>query len=203
MNENKTNVDDHDLVRRFKKGSMDAMEEIVAKYEDAIFNFGLKMCGQTQDAEDITQDTFLNAFKSLHGFREESKLKNWLFRIAANACIRKRRRKKCEPDKEISLESLLPGNNRPENYEIPDWSTDPGKALLRSELKQIIDTAITSLPGKYRAVFDLRDIEGFSTEETAKILGITVPSVKTRLHRARFFLRREISNRFKEALHHA
>jgi RNA polymerase sigma-70 factor (ECF subfamily) len=199
----KTDDADHRLIRQFKEGSKEAIEKIVAKYEEAIFNFGLKMCGQTQDAEDITQDTFLNAFKSLHGFREEAKLKNWLFRIAANACFRKRRKKKCEPDRELSLESLIPGDGGHEKYEIPDWSTDPSKALLRSEIRETIDAAVKALPPKYRMVFNLRDIEGFNTEETAEIMDISVQSVKTRLHRARFFLRKSISEHFKGGLPHA
>ena len=203
MNKRKTDDRDHDLIMQFKQGSMEAMEKIVARYEGSIFNFGLKMCGQTQDAEDIAQDTFLNAFRSLQGFREETKLKNWLFRIAANACIRKRRKKKCEPDRELSLESLIPKDGGHEKYDIPDWSTDPAEALLRSELKQIIDAAIGTLPPKYRMVFNLRDIEGFNTEETADILEITVQSVKTRLHRARFFLRKTISELFKGGLSNA
>ena len=203
MNNRKIDYDDHDLIRQFKEGSVDAMEKIVAKYEGPIFNFGLKMCGQTQDAEDIAQDTFVSAFRSLGEFREETKLKNWLFRIAANACIRKRRKKKYEPDRELSLESMMPGNGDHGRYDIPDWSADPANVLLRSELKNIIDSAIETLPPKYRMVFVLRDIEGFTTEETAEILGITLPSVKTRLHRARFFLRKDISDRFNEAMPNA
>ena len=190
---------DHALIDRFKKGSMEAMEKIVSLYEGRIFNFGMKMCGHLQDAEDITQETFLNAFKSLHQFRGETKLKNWLFKIAAHACIRKRRKKKCAPDRELSLDALLPHNGPGESYDIPDWSNDPSDALLRSELKEVIESAVGGLPPRYRLVFNLRDIEGFSTEETASILDISPQSVKTRLHRARLFLRKTISEHYKGA----
>lgn len=198
MNETVTDPVDHRLISEFKAGSMEAMEKIVERYEDRIFTFGLKMCGHLQDAEDIAQETFLNAFKYLKDFREETKLKNWLFRIAATACIRKRRKKKCEPDREISLESFVPQNGDDVKYEIPDWSDDPSDNMLRAELKDVIDDAIQSLSHKYRLVFNLRDIEGFSTQETADILGISTQSVKTRLHRARLFLREKISTSYKE-----
>ncbi len=198
MKHTATDAIDHDLIARFKKGSMEAMEEIVERYERRIFTFGLKMCGHLQDAEDIVQETFLNAFRYLGRFREETKLKNWLFRIATRACIRKRRKKKCEPDYEISLESFVHEDGSDIKYEIPDLSDDPADNVLRAELKQMIDAAIQSLPHKYRLVFNLRDTEGFNTEETSEILGISVQSVKTRLHRARLFLREKISGHYKE-----
>lgn len=200
MNATATDAIDHRLISEFKAGSMEAMEKIVERYEDRIFTFGLKMCGHLQDAEDIAQETFLNAFRYLKDFREETKLKNWLFKIATTACIRKRRKKKCEPDQEISLESFLPQNGDHSTYEIPDVSDNPSDSMMRAELKRIIDAAIQSLSHKYRLVFNLRDIEGFSTEETADILGISTQSVKTRLHRARLFLREKISNAYKEGI---
>ena len=193
-----TNATDNHLVTKFKAGSMEAMEQIVGRYEERIFTFGMKMCGHLQDAEDITQETFLSAFRYLKGFRGETKLKNWLFKIAARACFKKRRKKKFEPEREISLESLMEKEGPGSKYEIPDWSNDPSDNILRAELKQIIDTAIQSLPPKYRFVFNLRDIEGFNTQETAEILGISPQSVKTRLHRARLYLRKEISKHYKE-----
>jgi RNA polymerase sigma-70 factor (ECF subfamily) len=196
MNRTAPETTDHHLIAQFKAGSIEAMEKIVERYENQVFTFGLRMCGHVQDAEDIAQETFLNAFRYLDRFREETKLRNWLFKIAARACIRKRRKKKCEPDKEISLESFVHKNGNHAKYEIPDWSDDPADNVLRSELKQVIDAAVLSLPTKYRLVFNLRDIEGFNTEETAEILGISVQSVKTRLHRARLFLREKISNHY-------
>jgi RNA polymerase sigma-70 factor (ECF subfamily) len=198
MSQTATDAVDHDLIAQFKAGSMEAMEQIVGRYEERIFTFGMKMCGHLQDAEDITQETFLNAFRYLQGFRGETKLKNWLFKIAARACFKKRRKKKFEPDREISLESLIENGGPGSKYEIPDWSNDPADNILRAELKQIIDTAIQSLPPKYRFVFNLRDIVGFDTQETAEILEISIQSVKTRLHRARVHLRKEISKHYKE-----
>ncbi len=193
-----SNPTDHHLIAEFKAGSMDAMEKIVGRYEDRIFTFGLKMCGHLQDAEDIAQETFLNAFRYLKDFRGETKLKNWLFMIATRACMRKRRKKKCEPDHEISLDSFIHEDGSDGKYEIPDWSDDPSDNVMRAELKKIIDVAIQTLPHKYRLVFNLREIEGFNTKETAEILEISTQSVKTRLHRARLFMREEISKQYME-----
>ena len=198
MNTLATDETDHLLITRFKAGSMDAMEEIVERYEDQIFTFGLKMCGHLQDAEDIVQETFLNAFKYLNDFREETKLRNWLFKIAARVCFRKRRKKKFEPERELSLESFVLKDGLSSSYDIPDLSNNPSEQLERNELKQIINKSILSLPPKYRFVFNLRDIEGFSTKEASEILGITAQTVKTRLHRARLFLREKISEQFNE-----
>ncbi len=186
---------DADLVEAFKQGSAQAMERIVEIYAPSVFTFGLKMCGQKQDAEDIAQETFLNAFRYLDRFRGETKLKNWLFKIAARACMRKRRKKKCAPDKELSLESFIQ-DGREIGMDIPDLADDPSDQLLRAELRGHIDEAIQELPPKYRIVFSLRDMQGFNTEETSEILGISIQSVKTRLHRARLFIRDKISHHY-------
>jgi RNA polymerase sigma-70 factor, ECF subfamily len=190
--------DEHRLIESFKQGNPEAMEEIISRYEEPLYNFGLRMCGHKQDAEDIIQDTFLSAFLYLDSFREESSLKNWLYKIAANACFRMRRKKKCEPDYELSLEDLLPGDGEAGNFDIPDWTDDPSDNLLRNELRKVIEQAVRELPPIYRMVFNLRDMEGFSTDETATIMDITPQAVKTRLHRARLFLRQKISERYRK-----
>ncbi|MFC1884462.1 RNA polymerase sigma factor [Thermodesulfobacteriota bacterium] len=190
---------DHQLIADFKDGSMDAMDKIVERYETRLFTFGRKMCGNIQDAEDIVQETFLSAFRYLNSFREETKLINWLFKIAARACMKKRRKKKCEPDGHLSLDSFYTEEGGNSTYEIPDWSNDPSDNVLRSELGQIIDKAMQSLPPNYRIIFNLRDIQGFNTEETSEILDISIASVKTGLHRARLFMRDKISSLYKEA----
>jgi len=186
---------DHALIESFKAGSSEAIEKLVERYESRLFRFGLRMCGHQQDAEDIAQETLLSAFKNLDRFRQETPLKNWLFKIAARACFRRRRKKKGEPEREISIESLKENNG---DYVIPDFSETPDESVIRNELKAVIDGAVRELPSKYRMVFNLRDIEGFSTEETAGIVGISEQLVKTRLHRARLFLRNKISAAYKE-----
>jgi RNA polymerase sigma-70 factor (ECF subfamily) len=113
--------------------------------------------------------------------------------------MKKRRKKKCEPDGHLSLDSFYPEEGGNDTYEIPDWSNDPSDNVLRSELRRIIDESIQSLPPNYRIIFNLRDIQGFNTEETSEILDISIASVKTGLHRARLFMRDKISSLYKEA----
>lgn len=188
---------DNDLTLRFRHGDPAAMREVVDLYEGSLYNFGLRICGHKQDAEDILQDTFLNAFRNPQSFRGESGLKTWLFRIAANACFKKRRRKKGQPEFELSLEELLPSGEAEARFQIPDPGGDPSRRMLDSELRRILAEGMQSLPPIYRMVFDLRDMEGFSTEETAHIMGISPQAVKSRLHRARLYLRKTISQRYQ------
>jgi RNA polymerase sigma factor (sigma-70 family) len=150
------------------------------------------------------KDTFVKRSKiirSIRDFREESRFATWLYRIASNACLKKRRRGVHEPtpEQELSLDALMPHpdaqGRRPE---IPDWSTDAEQALLRGELGAQLEAAIDRLPRAYKVVLVLRDVEGFSAEETAEMLKLSVAAVKSRLHRARVFVRRELSGYFAE-----
>ncbi|CAB5079148.1 hypothetical protein D3OALGA1CA_4318 [Olavius algarvensis associated proteobacterium Delta 3] len=188
--------EDYDLIQAINGGRLDLFEELVNRYERRIFNFGMRMCGNVPDAEDMVQDTFLNVFKYLKSFRYETKFKNWVYRIASSACIKKRRKSKFAPDKELSLDELVPGKNGGIPREIPDWASVPLDQLLNEELSSRIKEEILTLPDKYRMVLLLRDIEGFSTAETAEILELTTSNVKVRLHRARMFLRDKLKQYF-------
>ncbi|MFP4629882.1 MAG: RNA polymerase sigma factor [Desulfohalobiaceae bacterium] len=198
-----TAQEDASLALRFRQGHPQAMQELVNRYEANLYNFGLRICGSRQDAEDVLQETFLSAFKSQQGFRGESGLKTWLFTIAARACFKKRRKRKCEPDFELSLEDLLPASPEEMPYDIPDPDSEPSKNILDAELKAIIQDALQQLPAMYRMIFNLRDLEGFSTQETAQIMDLTPQAVKSRLHRARLFLRQAISKRYSKDFKHA
>ncbi|MFO8031024.1 MAG: sigma-70 family RNA polymerase sigma factor [Desulfohalobiaceae bacterium] len=190
------------LIDRFRQGDPRAMQKLFNKYESSLYNFGLRICSSSQDAEDVLQETFLSAFKAQQGFRGESGLKTWLFRIAAHACFKKRRKKKCQPDFELSLEDLLPASQKEMRYDIPDPGADPSNNILDAELKGIIQDALQQLPPMYRMVFNLRDLEGFSTQEAAQIMELTPQTVKSRLHRARLFLRQAISKRYAKDSDH-
>ncbi|MEA3231259.1 MAG: sigma-70 family RNA polymerase sigma factor [Thermodesulfobacteriota bacterium] len=193
----KNNSNDTELVRAIQSGRIDLYQELVSRYERKLYNFGLRMCRNASDAEDLVQDTFLNVFKYLNGFRHEAKFKNWLYKIAASTCIKKRRRLKYAPDQTISIENFLPGDEAEVAREIPRWTTIPLDQLLNEELAEVLSDTIHTLPEKYRIVAILRDVEGFSTAETAKILDITPANVKVRLHRARLFLREKLKNYFE------
>jgi RNA polymerase sigma-70 factor (ECF subfamily) len=191
FNRKRKKIEDRDteLVEAINAGRHDLFQELVKRYEIKLYNFGLRMCGDTRDAEDMVQETFLNVFKYLKDFRYETKFKNWLYRIAASICIKKRRKSKFAPDRELSLEEFLPQEDAPTPREIPNWAQLPLEKLLNEELSTMLQEAIISLPKKYRVVVILRDLERFSTAETAQILNIGESNVKVRLHRARLYLR--------------
>ena len=189
---------DSELIEAIQGGRNDLFVELVQRYERLLYNFSMKMCGKAQDAEDVVQETFLNVFRYLKGFRHESKFRNWLYRIATSACIKKRRKSKFAPDRELSLDEFLPPEGATLEQETPSWATLPLKQLLNDELGRKLEAAILELPKKYRLVLVLRDIEGLSTEESAQILNLTSTNVKVRLHRARLFLRDQLKTYFQD-----
>jgi RNA polymerase sigma-70 factor (ECF subfamily) len=191
---------DTELVEAINAGRHDLFQEVVKRYENKLYNFGLRMCGDTRDAEDMVQETFLNVFKYLKDFRYETKFKNWLYRIATSICIKKRRKSKFAPDRELSLEEFLPKEDGSTPGEMPDWAQLPLEKLLNEELSVILQEAISSLPKKYRVVVILRDLEGFSTAETVQILNIGESNVKVRLHRARLYLRDRLKGYFEHGV---
>ena len=189
---------DYELIKAIKAGRNDLFAELVQRYERQLYYFGLKMCAEPRDAEDVVQETFLNAFKYLGDFRYETKFKNWLYRIATSNCIKKRRKSKFAPERELSVEEFLPQDEAAVDRQVPTWATLPLDQLLNEELGQTLKRAVLEVPEKYRVVLVLRDIEGFSTEESAQILNLTPANVKVRLHRARLFLREKLKTYFAD-----
>ncbi|WP_419659003.1 RNA polymerase, sigma-24 subunit, ECF subfamily [Desulfosarcina variabilis str. Montpellier] len=189
---------DTELIQAINNGRQDLFYELVNRYQKSLYNFGLRMCDNPSDAEDLVQDTFLNVFRYLKGFRFETKFKNWLYRVATSACLKKKRRSKFAPDKELSLDTFLPGDESAVSMDTPRWASQPLDQLLGDELGDVIRDALMDLPEKYRLVIVLRDVEGFSTQETAEILGLTPTNIKVRLHRARLFLREALKNYYEK-----
>lgn len=171
---------------------------LVDAYSAPIYRLGLRMLGNAQDAEDILQNTFLNALIHLPKFEARSSLLTWLYRIAANEALMLIRKKKPE----INLEDAQAGENdedlRP--IQFVDWSALPEDELLSGEGKQTLDQAIQTLPESLRIVFLLRDVEGLSIKETIEALNLTETNVKTRLLRARLFLREQLSAYYGERI---
>jgi RNA polymerase sigma-70 factor, ECF subfamily len=181
-------------VAALRRGDGDAFGALVEHYGSRIYNFAARMCRSDEDAKDILQETLLAALRSVKDFRGEGKFSTWLFRIAANACRKMHRRGKFEPVRELSLEEFMPGEaERARLASGGDIGETPETALGRTDLRQALEAAIGELAPPYRAVVILRDIEGLSTEETAEALGLTLVTVKVRLHRARLFLRRRLT----------
>jgi len=188
---------DFELIRAINSGRFDRFPDLVKRYEQKLYNFSLRMCRDGADAEDTVQETFLNVFRYLKDFRYETKFKNWLYRIAASTCIKKRRKSKFAPERELSLDEFYPQDEAEGPNQVPNWALMPLDKLLSDELLDKINQAIFSLPEKYRLVIVLRDIEGFSTAETAQILNLSAANVKVRLHRARLFLRDKLKGYFE------
>ena len=189
---------DSELVQAIQSGRHDLFARLVERYQGALYNFGLKMCGEQRDAEDMVQDTFLNVFKYLKGFRYETKFRNWLYRIASSTCLKKKRKSKYAPERELSLDDFMPKDPAQADHQIPVWASLPLDQVLNEELHRTLKQAILELPEKYRMVLVLRDVEGFSTEESAQILNLTTANIKVRLHRARLFLRDKLKSYFQD-----
>jgi len=185
-------MEEKQLIEKAQSGDKESLAELVKRYEQTIYNFAFKICRDKNYAEHIMQETFYSMVKSLHQFDHNAKLSTWLYRIVANHClmmarkIRNRAFVSFDDDEENLFE---------EKY-AADWNSIPYKDTENEELKKILDTAIQNLSPDYRLVFLLRDVEGLSTEETAQITELSIPAVKSRLHRARAFLRKEINEAF-------
>lgn len=180
------------LLAVLRQGPPRAFAALVEAYEGRLYGFASRMCRDAEDARDVLQDTFLSAFRALDQFRGESKLSTWLFRIAANACRKMRRRGKFEPERELSLEAFMPGAHEHAPSAPGAPGPDPEALVLTAEVRDALEDGIAALPGPARMVLVLRDVEGFSAEDVAKIVGLSVPAVKSRLHRARLFLRQRL-----------
>ena len=196
-NRKKIKDKDFELIRAINSGQFDRFPDLVKRYEQKLYNFSLRMCRDAADAEDTVQETFLNVYRYLKDFRYETKFKNWLYRVAASTCIKKRRKSKFAPQRELSLDEFLPRDETEVPDQVPRWALMPLDKLLNDELLDKINAAIFRLPEKYRLVIVLRDIEGFSTAETAQILNLSDANVKVRLHRARLFLRDKLKGYFE------
>jgi len=188
--------DEHLLVAAAKKGDTSAFEELVSRYERKIFRLTMNITGNREDAEDAMQDAFLKSFAHLKNFQGDSRFYTWLVRIAANEALmrlRKRRPNQFSLDEPISGEDedLMP-------REIQDWGPGPEQKFAQTEMREILSSVIEQIEPEYRMVFILRDIEELSTEDTASVLGLSVPAVKSRLLRARLKLRQKLDRYFKQ-----
>ena len=173
-----------EIAKALLAGEPQAFERFVETYRNKLFQYSYSMCGQREDAEEVSQETLLSVFQHLSQIREPERLKAWVFRIAKNACLMKRRKSIFAPPAEDPLEGIEPADTHP----LPD------RAVLEAENRHLLCGAIVKLPEIYRAVVMLRDVEELSTEETADILGVSEEVVKTRLRRARIALRADLEH---------
>ncbi len=183
--------DDTELVERAQKGDKDAFGELVERHESKVFGLCIKMLGNAEDAEDCLQEVFIKAFEALPHFRQEARFSTWIYRIATNACLMRLRKRKLDTVP-LDRPMMIGGESLPR--EVPDWTTDPSSDLMNEELSGVLTRHINELRPDNRIVFVLRDVHGMSTDDTASILGLSVPAVKSRLHRARLYLRERLEH---------
>lgn len=180
--------------RRLLDGDASAFTPFVESFQAKIFQYTWLMCGQREDAEEVAQETLMRVFESFDQLRDPAQVKAWVFRIAKNYCLMKRRRSVFAPARELSLDELHPhADGDGQTLQVPDGAESPDAAVLRGELSERLEAALRALPDTYRSVVLLRDVEELSTAETASILDISEDNVKQRLHRGRLALRRELA----------
>ena len=186
---------DVELVGRAKKGDLEAFEALANRYEQRVYSLALRMLRQEQDAEDVTQQTFLSAMENLGGFRGDASFSTWLLRIATHAALKVIRKRKGLDT--VSLEEATEGTKDtdavPHPEYIADWRQSPEELVHKHEIKRLLDEALGHLDEKHRVVFLLRDVEGLSVKETAEALGLSEANIKVRLLRARLQLREELT----------
>jgi RNA polymerase sigma-70 factor (ECF subfamily) len=192
-------VSDEELVARARAKDFAAFEELVDRYEDKIFRLAFRFVRNETEAKEILQDTFLLVWRKLDTFKGDSQFGSWLYRVATNAALMRLRAQRRHP--EISTEEL-PVDYLDNYGQLPatgeNWAKRPDDELQSDELRRRIQKSVDELPEIYRTVFLIRDVEGLSTEETAEVLQISIPTVKTRLHRARLALRDAITRYFDQ-----
>lgn len=186
---------DTELVARAKAGELDAFEALTNRYEQRVYSLALRMLRQEQDAEDVTQQTFLSALENLDGFRGDAAFATWLLRIATHAALKVIRKRNG-----LDTVSLEEATEEADGYDtiphpeyIADWRQSPEQLVHKNETQRLLDDVLARLDEKHRLVFLLRDVEGLSVKETAAALGLSEANTKVRLLRARLQLREQLT----------
>jgi RNA polymerase sigma-70 factor, ECF subfamily len=187
---------DQALIARIQAGDKSACAECIERHSPGVYRLALRLMRDEAEAEDVMQETFLSAFKAIDRFEGRSGLSTWLYRIAYNAALMRLRRSK--PETVAVDEPELSGDRVLVPEQLYDWCCLPEPDFDTAEARQELEHAIRELPEKLRAVFVLRELEGLSTVATAEALNLSLEAVKTRLHRARLWLRERLSSYFSE-----
>ena len=175
-------------------------ERVFREYAPRVYNLARRMLGNDADAEDVTQDVLLQVVRKLDTFRGESAFPTWLHRVTVNAALAHRRKRANRQSHQTAepLDKYLDDGHPHAHGPMRPWSISPDQAILDAETQHLIERAITELPESYRDVYVLADVEGLTNAEIADILSLTVPAVKSRLHRARLMMRHALAPHFEE-----
>ena len=190
--------DDNVLLEELRKGSPEAVEALFERFHGKIYGLAMSILKNESDAEEAAQDVFLTVFRKADTFQGNSALYSWIYRICVNACLMRLRGKRRQDT--VSIEEFMPVFTEEGKHAgtVDDFGKEVERKMLNKELGQVIKKHTEDLSEKYRVVFVLSDVEGLSNEETAQILGLSVPAVKSRLHRARLFLREKLTRYLQE-----
>lgn len=169
------------------------MERLLVRAQEAAYRFSLLVCGHPEDAEDVMQDALLKTYQNVSSIVDPEAFRTWLYTTVRNACLMKRRRHVGEPRDFVALnQTASPGTDR--GIDVADRSRQADQRLIDEWMDRRLRAALNALPGAYRMIIVMREVEGLSTKEVAAITGISEANVKTRLHRARMMLRRQLED---------
>ena len=191
---------DAELVEALRREEPDAAERLVERYGDRVYRLAMRITGLNEDAEEAAQDALWTAARKIHMFKGESAFGSWVYRITANAAYQKLRTRR-QKAAEIAMDDVLPsldGDGR--HFEpMDDWSNRVDEQALQGELRRVLQQAIDGLPADYRTALVLHDVEGLSNPDIAEALNISLPAVKSRVHRSRLFVRKHLADYLKTA----
>ncbi len=189
--------DESEVIELVRAHDSRGFDMLVDMYGPMLFRYTRRMCQDHTDAEDALQETFLAAQEKIDQFRGDGKIRNWLFSIAGNACRQNLRRRQGKLKSELSFDDVQVSRDDAAGYDLSPWEQNPAEQALSSELAGRLEEAIAKIPETNRSTLILRDVEGLSTRETAEALDISEEAVKTRLHRARNFVRNHLKDYFE------
>ncbi len=186
---------DVDLLEALRRREPTAPEQLVTTYGDRAYRLATSITGSGQDAEEVVQDAFWAVVRKIDGFRGESAFGSWLYRIVANAAYQKLRTRQSRRH-DLSWDDVMPVFDEGGSHAVPlaDWAPRVDDSSVQTELRMALTAAIDELPEAYRTALVLRDVQGLSNAEIADMLGLNIPVVKTRVHRARLFLRKQLGD---------
>ena len=190
----------HSLVAGLKAREEGSVERLVATFGNKVYRLAMRITRNPDEAEEVTQDALWTAARKIDSFRGESAFGSWLYRITANTAYQKLRRRR-EREVEGDWDALLPQFDDDGRHLEPveDWSESAGELVVQNELREKLQEAVNALPPDYRTAFVFHDVEGLSNPEIAEMLGISLPAVKSRVHRSRLFLRQKLAHYLRPA----
>jgi len=185
---------DAGLVEALRREDPDAADRLVEAYGDKVYRLAMRITGSREDAEEAAQDALWSVARKIDMFKGESAFGSWIYRIAANAAYQKLRSRKAKSH-EIALDDVLPALTADGRHFEPmdDWSRRVDEHAMQGELRRVLEEAIDSLPADYRTALVMHDVEGMSNPDIAETLGISLPAVKSRIHRSRLFVRQKLA----------